>query len=315
MDKNIIASLVGLLLIIAVLVNTIFFDELARKWSVDPTSSMVNTGVGSIRSIINPPETRVTDYQGKSIIVLDKMSQSDENALLTESKFRNALASEDRLLLYTSESGLSAVVASSYFNEVEVRMLSMDERVTKPLKSQYPPGIVNLSFIDVSDPTNARVEMVDVGGAWMPVLVPYDINHNNFSVIAGSEEFNKVLGDSGKLMKRTLLLYHPSKSDGNIIIPVNFNSNEVRLLAKNSAVKTARDMMYIKKGETLNLEETAEFQQVDMAKLPYKPNTRIYASFNVRSELGFLSEDMLIYLAIFVVLLVMFYVLYSILIV
>jgi hypothetical protein len=314
MDRSIVLSLLGLLLIVAVVVNTLYSEELARKWRVDPTASMVNTGAGSIRGIIKPPETRVVEYQDKRIILLDNTSKSDEDALLTDSKFRNALDSKDRLLLYTSQNGLNAVVASHYFNSAEVEMLSMDERVTKVLEIYHLPGRVNLSRIDVSDPTNARVDVVQVSGSWVSLLVPGGVSSENLSAMAGSDEFDKVVGDSGRLKNKTLLLYHPSNSIFNIIIPVNFSSDEVSLLAKNSAVKTAIDLMDIKNGETLDLARTKEFQQTNMAQLPYQPDTRVYVSFNIRGELGFLSEDMLIYLAVFVVALVMFYVLYSILI-
>ncbi|NYZ79126.1 hypothetical protein H0N99_03170 [Candidatus Micrarchaeota archaeon] len=311
MDRSIALSLLGLLLIIAVLVDTFYFNDLSRKWFVDPVASMVNSGAGSIRNIIRPPETRVVGYQNKSIILLDNMSQSDEEALLTDSGFRNALTSGDRLLLYTDEKGLSAVVASRYFNDAEVEMLSTDERVTKALESHYPVGMVNLQNIDVADPTNAKVRLVKFGDRWFSLLLP--AGNENFSAMESSDEFGKVVEDSGKLGNKTLLLYHPSKGNANIIIPVNFRDDEVMLLAKNSAVKTAMDIMEIKAGETLNLADTQEFQQVNMAQLPYQLNTRIYASFNIRGELGFLSQDMLVYMAIFVVVLVMLYVLYTIL--
>lgn len=315
MDRSIVLSLAGLILIVAVLVNTLYFYDIAREWSVDTTASLVNTGAGSIRNIIRPPETKVVEYQDKSIILLDNISHDKQGALLTEGGFRNALASEDRLLLYTSENGLSAVVASHYFNDAEVQILSMNDSVTKLLESHHLPGIVNLSGIDASDPTNAKIEIVEAGGKWFLLLVPYEVSNENFSVMAGSDEFEKVVEDSGKLGNRTLLLYRPSKGKWNIIIPANFNDNEVRLLAKNSAVKTAMEMMDIQGGETLDLEKTQEFKQADMARLPYQPNTRIYASLNIRSELGFLSGDTMVYLAVFVVILVMFYVLYTILVV
>jgi hypothetical protein len=313
MDRSIVLSLAGLLLIIAVLVNTFYFDETAKKWLVDPTASLVNTGAGGIKNVIKPPETRVVEYQNKSVILLDNLSSEEEDTLLAEPGFRNALNSQDRLQLYTSRKGLSAVVASHYFNDVEVEMLSSDSRVIKTLESNYPQGIVNLSNIDASDPTNARVEVVEVGGKWFSLLVPHDVSNDNFSVMTSSGEFDKVVSDSGKLRDKTLLLYRPSKSDINVIIPVNFRDDEVRLLAKNSAVKTSMEIMDVKGGETLNLEGTQEFQQIDMAQLPYEPNTRVYATFNIRGELGFLSQDMLVYMALVIVILVMLYVLYSIL--
>lgn len=315
MDRSIVLSLAGVLLIIAVLVNTLYFGEIARRWTADPTASLVNGGAGSIRNIIQPPKTRVVAYQGKSVILLDNMSSNDEDALLTGARFRNALTSEDRLLLYTSDSGSSAVVASPYFNDVEVEMLSTDNRIIKLLESHYTPGTAKLSDIDASDPTNARVEMIEVGGRWFSLLVPSGVSKEGFLAMAGSDEFDKVVGDSGVLGNKTLLLYHPSKGSRNIIIPVKFSDKEVALLAKNSAVKTAIEMIDIKLGETLNLGGTPEFQQVDMSQLPYQPNTRIYASFNIIGELGFVSQDMLVYLAVFVVILVMLYVLYSILVV
>ncbi|NYZ75834.1 hypothetical protein H0N98_01115 [Candidatus Micrarchaeota archaeon] len=313
MDRSIVLSLVGLLLIIAVLVNTFYFDEIAKKWLVDPTASLVNTGAGSIKNIIKPPETRVIAYEDKSIILLDNMSSEEEGALLTEPGFRNALASQDRLLLYTSRNGWSAVAASNYFNGVEVEMLSADKKILNALGSHHLPGMINLSGVDASDPTNAKVEMVEVGGRWVSLLASHEVSNDNFSVMASSDEFDNAIGDSSKLRGKTLVLYRPSKSNVNIIIPVNFRDDEIRLLAKNSAVKTALDVMDVKRGETLDLEGTPEFKQVDMAKLPYQPNTRIYVSFNIKGELGFLSEDMVIYLAVAIVILVVLYVLYTIL--
>jgi len=314
MDRSAALSILGLLLIIAVLVDTLYFNEVVRKWEVDATSSIVNTGNESVRYIIKPPEIRVMEYEGKSIIMLENLSSGEGDNLLAEEKFRNALASEDRLLLYTSESGVSAVIASSYFNSAEVRMLSIDERVVRPLKSTHSPGITNISYIDVSDPTNARVERAELEAYVTSILVPPTMDYENFSAATSSTEFNKVIEESRKLKRKTLLLYHPSKSSVNVIVPVNFSNDEVKMLAKNSAVKTALQNIEVGAGQVVNLEESREFQNVDMARLPYRPNTKIYASFNIRGELGFLSEDILIYLAIFVVVLVLFYVIYTIII-
>jgi hypothetical protein len=313
MDRSIVLSLAGLLLIVAVLVDTMYFDELAKKWVVDPTASIVNGGSQSILKIIKPPETRVVGYQDRSIILLDNMSETDENALFAEARFRDALASGDRLLLYSGMKGLSAFVASHYFNDVEVDMLSRNDTVTKALESHYPPGIVNFSYIDVSDPTNAKIDMVGLWGSKISLLVPHDTSSENFSDMSSSDEFDKVLEDSSKLRNKTLVLYHPSKSSMNTIIPIGFSDEEVKLLAKNSAVKTALDMIDVKKGETLNLADTREFSQVNMAQLPHQPNTKIYAYFDIVGELGFISQDMLVYMAIFVVILVVLYTLYSVL--
>jgi hypothetical protein len=313
MDRSIVLSLLGLLLIVAVLVDTSYLNDLSKKWFVDPVASMVNGGEASIRNIITPPETTVVAYQDKSVILLGNTSQSDEEALLTDSGFRNALTSGDRLLLYTDAEGFSAVVASSYFNDVEVGMLSRDDRVEKALESNYPAGMVDLQNIDVADPTNAEVEVVEFGGKWYSLLLP--AGTDNFSAMESSNEFEKVVEDSGGIGNKTLILYRPSNGNVNIIIPVNFSDDEVTLLAKNSAVKTAMNIMQVNAGETLNLAGTQEFQQVDMAQLPYQPNTRIYASFNINGELGFMSQDMVVYLAVFIVVLVMLYVLYTILVV
>lgn len=313
MDRSIVLSLLGLLLIVAVLVDTSYLNDLSKKWFVDPVASMVSGGEAGIRNIITLPETRVVVYQDKSVILLDNMSQSDEEALLTDSGFRNALNSGDRLLLYTNAKGLSAVVASSYFNDVEVGMLSRDGRVAKALESNYPAGMVSLQNIDAADPTNAEVKMVEFGGRWYSLLLP--AGTENLSAMESSNEFEKVVEDSGSIRNKTLLLYRPSNGNVNIIIPVNFNDDEVTLLAKNSAVKTAMNIMQVNAGETLDLSGTQEFQQVDMAQLPYQPNTRIYTSFNIKGELGFMSQDIVVYLAVFVVVLVMIYVLYTILVV
>ena len=314
MDRSAVLSVLGLLLIIVVVVETVSFSGFASRWDVDTTSSIVNTGKESIRSIVKPPETTVVEYEGKSVIVLDNLSSGEENALFSEPNFRNALASEDRLLLYAGEGGMSAVVASYYFNDAELRMLGTDQRVVGYLKDAHSPGITNISYIEVSDPTNARVEWSEVGGYWAPILAPYNMGDENFSLAETSGEFSKVMEESRKLNKKTLLLYHPSKSSMNVIIPVNFTNDEVRMLAKNFAVKNAMETMHANAGELLALDETREFQDVDMRYLPYRPNTRVYTSFNIRGELGFLSEDILVYLAIFVVVLVIFYVLYTILI-
>lgn len=314
MDRSVVLSLAGLLLILAVLVNTLYFNEIYKAWNVDTTASLVNNGVGSIRNIIKPPETRVVAYQGKNIIVLDNVSQNEQDALLTEARFRNALESSDRLLLYTSNNGLSAVVASNYFNDAEVQMLSMNENVTKALEGPNALGVVNLS-VDVSDPTNAKVEVIELGGEWFSLLIDHQVSKENVSLMESSAEFEKVLQDSEKISNKTLVLYHPSNGNWNVIIPVKFNDYETQLLTKNSAVKTALETIDIKNGETLDLGKTEEFSQIGISQLPYNPNTRIYASFNIMGELGFLSQDMLIYLAVFVVVLVMFYVLYTILVV
>jgi len=313
MDKSVALPILGLLLIIAVIVSTVSFNGFASKWQVDTTLSMVNTGNESIRSIIKPPEVRIIESEDKSIIILDNTTPEGRDALFAENDFKMALASEDRLLLYAGQNGINAVVVSVYFNDAEVKMLSGDERILKPLKNKNSPGITNVSYIEVSDPTNAKIEMVRQNDSWVPVLFPYAMGRENISVIESSSEFNRVVGNSVKLNKKSLLLYRPAKSDMNIVIPANFTYEEVRMLAKNAAVKTAMESITISTGEILNLEDTREFSGINIARLPYEPNTRIYTSFNIRGELGFISEDLLVYLSIFVVALVVLYVLYTIL--
>jgi len=313
MDRSVVLSLLGLLLIIVVLVDTLSLSWFSDRWKVDTTASLVNNGKGSIRDIITPPETRIVEYEGRSVILLDSTSASDENMLFAEGRFRNALAADDRLLLYTGDNGVNAVIASPYFNEAEVKMLSSDEKVLSLLKSTQAQGITDISYIDAWDPTNAKIETVAVGTSWVTLLVPYDATSENLSLVSGSAEFDKVLESSMKIKEKSLLLYHPSKSSMKVVIPLNFTDTEVRMLAKNTAVKTALDMVEVDAGRVIKLEETREFESINLARLPYEPNTRVYVSLNIRGELGFLSEDILIYLAIFVVVLVMLYVLYTIL--
>jgi len=314
MDKSVALPVLGLLLIIAVIVETVSFNEFAKKWQVDTTLSMVNNGNESVRGIIKPPEITIIEMQAKSVIILDNTTPQERDALFAENDFRRALASEDRLLLYTGQNGMNSVVVSSYFNDAEVKMLSTDDRVVRSLKNKNSPGVMNISYIEVFDPTNARMEMVRQNDSWIPVLVPHTMGQENLSAIESSSEFNRVVGDSLKLKKKSLLLYRPPRSDVGVIIPANFTYDEVRMLAKNSAVKTAMEGITISPGEILNLEDTHEFKDINIARLPYEPNTRIYTSFNIRGELGFVSEDLLLYLSIFVVGLVVLYVLYTILI-
>jgi len=313
MDRSVVLPLLGLLLIIVVLVDTLSLNWFSERWKVDTTASLVNKGEGSIRDIITPPETRIVEYEGRSVILLDSTTATSESMLFAENRFRNALAAEERLILYTSDDGVSAVIASPYFNEAEVKMLSTDERVLGALKSAHTPGVKDISYIDAWDPTNAKIETVAVGTSWVTLLVPYYATSENLSFAKESVEFNKVVEGSMKVKEKSLLLYHPSKGGMNVVIPLNFTDTEVRMLAKNTAVKTALDTIEVDAGRAVKLEETREFENINLASLPYKPDTEVYVSLNIRGELGFLSEDILIYLAIFVVILVMLYVLYTIL--
>ncbi|MCX6775814.1 MAG: hypothetical protein NT130_03135 [Candidatus Micrarchaeota archaeon] len=314
MDRSAALSLLGLLLVIAVIASTISYNEFASRWQVDNTLSMVNCGNESVRSIIKPPETEIVESGGKSVIIVENITVKDREALFAENGFKRALESEDRLLLYTGQNGKNAVIVSSYFNDAEVEMLSKDERILRPLKNKNAPGTMNISYIEISDPTNAIVETVRYNDSWVPILVPHAMSYENLSSIENSSEFNRVIGDSMNLKKRSLLLYRPPGSEMSIVIPVNFTYEEVEMLAKNDAVNTAMEQITVSAGEILNLEDTREFRDIDIARLPYEPNTKIYTSFNIRGELSFLSEDLLMYLAIFIVALVMLYVLYTILI-
>lgn len=310
MDRTAVLSALGVVLIIIALASTPHLERIREGWVVDATSSFVNKGKEGIRAVIKPPETRVFEYGGKSIIVLENLS--DESVLLGEREFSNAVASQDRLLLYASRNG-AAVIASSYFNEAEISMLSADTRIVGLLKNVQTPGITNISYIEVWDPTNARAEQVWVDGGKVQLLIPHKMDWENFTEAKSSSEFTRVIENSRKLSNKTLLLYHPSKSSMNVIIPVNFTDDEVAMLAKNSAVKTALEYMEVEAGRVLKLDETKEFEGVELERLPYEPNTKIYVSFEITGGFGFLSEEFLVYLAIFVVLLVILYVLYTIL--
>jgi len=310
MDRTAVLSILGVILVLVVLASTPYLERLRTEWAVDATSSFFNKNKESIRTVINPSETKFFEYEGKNIIVLENVT---EEMLLADEKFSNALASEDRLVLYVGREA-SAVLASSYFNEAEVTMLSKDSRIVGLLKNAKLLGITNISYIEVWDPTNARVELVWVDEEPFRLLVPSTMSSENFSVARSSAEFSRVIGNSRKLANKTLLLYHPSKSNMNVIIPVNFNEDEVVRLAKNDAVKTALMYMEVEAGRVLKLDETKEFQNIQVAELPYHPNTKVFVSFSITSGVDFLSEEFLVYLAIFVVLLIIFYVLYTILI-
>ncbi|MCX6777173.1 MAG: hypothetical protein NTY73_04380 [Candidatus Micrarchaeota archaeon] len=313
MDRSAALSLLGLLLVIAVIASTISYNEFASRWQVDNTLSMVNSGNESVRSIIKPPEIEIVESGGKSIIIAENITVKDRGALFAENGFKRALESGDRLLLYTGQNGKNAVIVSSYFNDAEVKMLSKDERILRPLKNKNAPGTMNISYVEVSDPTNAVVETVRYNDSWVPILVPHAMSNGNLSSIESSSEFGRVIGDSMNLKNKSLLLYRPAGSEMSIVIPVNFTYDEVKMLAKNDAVKTAMEGVAVDPGEILNLEDAREFRNIDMARLPYEPNTKIYTSFNIRGELSFLSGDLLMYLAIFVVALVILHVLYTIL--
>ncbi|MEM3555733.1 MAG: hypothetical protein QXF56_03390 [Candidatus Micrarchaeia archaeon] len=310
MDRTAILSVLGIILVLVTLANTPYLERLRSEWAVDTTASFFNRGEKSIRTVILPSETKFFEYEGKNIIALENTA---EEMLLADERFEDALASQDRLVLYVGRE-TSAVLASSYFNEAEVAMLSKDSRIVGLLKNAKLLGVTNISYIDAWDPTNARVELVWVDEEPVRLLVPSSMSSENFSDARSSAEFSRVIGNSRKLTNKTLLLYHPSKSSMNIVIPVNFNEEEVVRLAKNSAVKTALEYMEVEAGRILKLDETREFQNVDIAELPYHPNTKIFVSFSIISGIDFLSEEFLVYLAIFVVLLVILYVLYTILI-
>jgi len=314
MDRSAALSLLGLLLVIAVMASTVSYNEFASRWRVDNTLSMMNSGNESVRSMIKPPETEIIESGGKSVIIVENITAKDREALFAENGFKRALESGDRLLLYTGQNGKNAVIASSYFNDAEVKMLSNDGRILRTLRNKNAPGTMNISYVEVSDPTNAIVETVRYNDSQLLILVPHAMSDENLSSIENSSEFNRVIGDSMNLKKRSLLLYRPSRSEMSMVIPVNFTYDEVEMLAKNDAVKTAMEQITVSAGETLNLEDTREFKDVDMARLPYEPNTKIYTSFNIRGELSFLSGDLLMYLAIFVVALVILHVLYTVLI-
>jgi len=308
-DKGIILPVIFLILSAYLLANLISYSEIASKWQIDTTKSIVNANNATISKIISPQKTGVLSIGGKKAIYPIHVTEQQINGLMLETDFKADLNSSDRLLFYR-KGNIGLVLASDYFNENEVEMLRDDNRILYFLYNSSLLGTLNMSFIDVKDPTNARVEKVLEPEAYLTqVLVSYNTDMRNFSLVA-SGEFHRVLEDSRKLKNKSLLLYHPSNTDMNIIIPVNFSNDEVMRLAKSSAVKTALAAMHVKAGEAVSLNSTPEFKDIDIANLPHNLDAKIYVTFNPFSLVDFIPSDWIVFSFVLIAVIAILYLIY-----
>ena len=311
MDKGIILPIISFLLGIYFLANLIPFNVLLGKWQVDAVGSIINSDSTSISKIISPPKTAVLQINGKKAIYPIHITKEQIDGLAIEPDFKSDLKNDKRLVFYKKES-VSLVLASNYFNEEEIEMLGNDKRVEYLLYNVSFAGTMDVSYIDVKDPTNAKLETIYLDNVSSNFIIPYNMEKEILLKIKNDTAFKNAVRESKKTKTKNLLMYKDVESGSRLIIPTGFTSDEVERLLKSKSVKTALSAMSVKAGEAVNLNSTAEFNNIDIASLPYNLDTGIYVTFNPVS-IDFIPSDWLVYTSLLILVIVILYLIYRLL--
>lgn len=311
MDKGIILPIIAFLLSIYLLANLIPYNIFLGKWQVDPTGSIISSDNLSINKLISPPKTAMMQIEGKKAIYPIHITREQIEGLANEPGFKYNLKSDKKLISYKKGS-VSLILASNYFNEEEIEMLSNDNRVEYLLYNVSWDGTIDVSYIDAKDPTNAKLESIYIDNESNNFITSYNMEKETLLKIENSTTFKNALKEIKKTKAKGLFMYRDAESGSRVIIPTGFSNDEVGRLLKSKSVKTALSALPVQAGKAVNLNSTPEFNKVDMASLPYNLDAGIHVTFNPIS-VDFIPPDWLVYTSLLIAVLLILYLIYRLL--